>query len=179
MNLNISKLYTASDQSGCIDWSIAKRPKIGEEECGDDFLIKICKTGVLIAVVDGLGHGKNAATASRKAIDSLKNFNSDNPISLVKDCHQNLKNTRGAVVSLAYIDCKEETINWIGIGNVHGVLLKKGVSYQHKENLYLRGGVVGYTLPVLQSAMLPIVHGDTLVFHTDGVKRFYSDEIST
>jgi negative regulator of sigma-B (phosphoserine phosphatase) len=45
--------------------------------------------------------------------------------------------------------------------------------------LMLRGGVVGSQLPPLQAAVLPVRREDTLVFATDGVRRGFSESLSS
>src|SRR5207247_350114 len=48
-----------------IEWGVASLAMPGEAESGDRHLVKSVGTGVLVAVVDGLGHGAGAASAAR------------------------------------------------------------------------------------------------------------------
>lgn len=169
---------TASGKNACIEWCATSVTKKGEEECGDIHYIREEGDKILFAAIDGLGHGSQAAEASRNAVQTLKTYNDESLISLVNRCHRNLFHTRGVVMSLGLIDCRRMTLSWIGIGNVEGVLLHADPELHHRpENIILRGGVVGYMLPSLQSSMISISEGDLIIFTTDGVLPYYSSDI--
>jgi hypothetical protein len=71
-------------------------------------------------------------------------------------------------MSLAVFDDRDDTMAWMGVGNVAGTLWSPRSSTQ--ETLLLRGGVVGDRLPRLQPSVVPVTVGDTLVLATDGVR---------
>src|SRR5437867_365164 len=48
-----------------VHWAVATLALEGERESGDLHLVQPVTDGVLIAVVDGLGHGEEAAAAAR------------------------------------------------------------------------------------------------------------------
>ena len=52
---------------------------------------------------------------------------------------------------------------------------EKGAS---KEELLLRGGVIGAQLPALQDTVLPVTKGDMVVFVTDGVRAEFVGDLS-
>lgn len=167
-----------SGKNDCIEWSMARMTKKGEQECGDVHFIQADDHKILVAAIDGLGHGADAAEASRNTVRTLKTFNNESLISLVNRCHRNLFHTRGVVMSLGLIDCRRRTLSWIGIGNVEGVLLHADPERKNRsESIILRGGVVGYMLPSLQSSMISIGAGDLLIFATDGVRQYFTDEV--
>ena len=143
----------------------------GQAECGDMALVKDFEDGTLVAAVDGIGHGSEAATASRIAVATLEKDTRDPVISLVFRCHEALRSTRGVVMSLASYNERHCLLTWIGIGNVTGILLRRApASGTAHEALLLRAGVIGSQLPPLQASMIPVAKGDTLVFATDGVR---------
>jgi serine/threonine protein phosphatase PrpC len=101
-------------------------------------------------------------------------------ISLVERCHERLRRTRGAVLSLASIDPDQGMMTWLGVGNVQGVLMRNnGAKGPTKEMLLLRGGVIGSQLPSLQATVLPIARGDTVYFVTDGIRSEFSENLIT
>src|SRR5438132_6905050 len=55
-----------------IEWGVASLALPGEAESGDRHLVKPVGTGVLVAVVDGLGHGAEAASAAKAAVAALE-----------------------------------------------------------------------------------------------------------
>lgn len=169
-----------SDNNECLKWSSICHPMKGEEICGDDFLIVKGENKVLVAVVDGLGHGKEALEASGRALDCLSYYKDESLISLMTQCHEKLKETRGVVMSMAIFDPSEDSMSWMGVGNVEGILFRVSENGETpKETILLRGGVVGYKLPQLKASIITIEPGDTLVFTTDGVNYGYSNTLDT
>jgi len=130
-------------------------------------------------VVDGLGHGEQAAAAADLAITTLSTHAHESVISLVKLCHDALRNTRGVVMTLASFNELDWALTWMGIGNVEGLVLRaEGSPTPRHENLLLRGGVVGDQLPSLSASIIPLMQGDTLVFTTDGIRGGFAKVLS-
>ena len=104
-----------------VEWNVAIRALDGES--GDQYMV--CRTpdgGVLVAVVDGLGHGPEAASAAKTAIAELEAAAGADLGAQLRRCHERLRDTRGAVVSLALF--APTSLTWLGVGNVDGVLLR-------------------------------------------------------
>jgi phosphoserine phosphatase RsbX len=160
------------------EYGVAKFVLPGESESGDQHLVCCNESGVLIAAVDGIGHGAEAANAAKAAIAILRNGVGEPIISLVNACHEKLRSTRGVVLSLASIDVKHGLMTWLGVGNVQGDLVRADKKASSPETLLLRGGVVGDHLPQLQAAVLPVAQGDLLVFATDGVRTDFVRTLS-
>jgi serine phosphatase RsbU (regulator of sigma subunit) len=162
-----------------IELGVWARPSSGEEENGDCYLVKFHGDHVLIGVADGLGHGKEASHAGRVAMKCIDLHPGESLISLFRCCHEELKNTRGVVMSLASFQTMENTMAWMGVGNVAGVLIRAGSSpLPQRETILLRGGVVGLQLPQLYAMEMAVSAGDTLVFATDGISRSFADDLS-
>jgi negative regulator of sigma-B (phosphoserine phosphatase) len=154
-----------------IDWGVAASSLEGEGASGDRYLVKSLPQGVLVAVVDGLGHGEAAAAAAALAIRTLDSHDDQSMIPHVKRCHECLRGTRGAVMSLASFSGRDSTMTWLAVGNVEGVLLRRPAkSHDDCESLLLRGGVVGAQLPPLNTAVTPVARGDILILATDGIR---------
>jgi len=150
----------------------------GQMVSGDQHLVQPFPDGLLVAVVDGLGHGGEAATAAKLAIATLEVSAQHSVITLVRRCHDALTQTRGVVMSLASFNELDDTITWIGVGNVTGVLIRADANISpNQENVLLRGGVVGYQLPLLIAAVIPVMAGDTLIFATDGLNNNFTEGI--
>jgi negative regulator of sigma-B (phosphoserine phosphatase) len=153
-----------------LDWAYASRPASGESVSGDLHLVQPHESGVLVAVVDGLGHGEEAAAAARTAVGILAGQASDSIVSLLQRCHAALMGTRGVVATLASVNAKDNTVTWLGVGNVEGWVIRSGSQAgPPMESVLLRGGLVGYQLPPLQADVTPLAKGDLLVLATDGV----------
>jgi phosphoserine phosphatase RsbX len=162
-----------------VEYAVAKFVLPGQCESGDHHLVCGNQSGILIAAIDGIGHGEEAANAAKAAISMLKANVEEPVISLVERCNEGLRSTRGVVMSLASIDPEHGMMTWLGVGNVQGVLMRAGArTGSVQEVLLLRGGVVGSQLPALQAAVLPIAKGDTLVFVTDGIRGDFVEGLS-
>ncbi len=168
-----------ADYLSFFEWGVAMRPLSGQAVSGDQYLITPSPGGVVVAVLDGLGHGEEAARAAEIAVATLKQ-NVHQPLnSLIAICHTALSKTRGVVMSMASFDLCNRTMSWLGVGNVAGILLRaKGDPRPAYEDLLLRGGVVGYQLPSLRVSVLPVMEGDLLAFATDGIRDNFSEGLS-
>ena len=163
-----------------VEYGVAKFVLPGQGESGDQYIVRCNNEGVLIAVIDGIGHGEEAAHASGAAASILMSAINTPIISLVERCHEQLRDTRGVVLSLASIDVANGLLTWLGIGNVFGTLTRAhSVNGTGHETLLLRGGVVGAQMPPLQATVLPISKGDTIYFVTDGIRSDFSDSLTS
>lgn len=162
-----------------VEYAVATVTLPGELESGDRHVVVPTTTGTLIAVVDGLGHGTEAAKAARVAVATLENCAEESVIALVRRCHKQMKTTRGAVMSLASFHREDQTITWLGVGNVEGVLLHTNEQTSPaREHILMRGGVVGFRLPALEAGVIPVSAGDMLIFATDGIRSGFDNGLN-
>jgi serine/threonine protein phosphatase PrpC len=169
-------------KSPVVEWASAGRALEGGES-GDLHVVVTFPDGALAAVIDGLGHGPEAAVAARAAAPVFEARPAHPVTALVLAAHEALRKTRGAVMSLAAFDARTGTMTWTGVGNVEGVLLRASRPATsgptaRSEGLTSRGGVVGYQLPPLRSSSLRVARGDTLILATDGISSAYSSTSS-
>src|SRR5258708_3755531 len=141
-----------------IEWDVASRALPGEQMSGDLHLVRPRSDGALVAVIDGLGHGSEAAEAAKRTVEILDAHPEESIISLVQRSHEGLKATRGVAMTIALFNNRENTIMALGVGNVEATLLR--ASPAPHESVLLRGGVVGYQLPALRASVFPVYPGD-------------------
>lgn len=153
-----------------LEWSVATAAMPGETETGDRHVFCPLSDGVLVAAIDGLGHGAEAAVAARRAAAVLEEHAGDPVTRLVERCHDSLRSTRGVALSLATISVRAHLMTWTGVGNVEGAL-RRGQPGLPDERLLSRSGVVGSHLPPLQASVVAIGRDDLLVFTTDGIAQ--------
>ncbi len=154
---------------GVLEWGAAGA-SLGDEESGDLGVVAPFPGGALAAVIDGLGHGAEAALAARVAASVLCERAGEPVVDLVERCHAALRRTRGAVMTLCRFDVAASSMTWVGVGNVEALLLPGALSAGPRSDLLIRGGVVGYQLPPLRCVTLHVAGGATLVMATDGVR---------
>jgi serine phosphatase RsbU (regulator of sigma subunit) len=165
---------------GPIEWAGKARPRPGENTCGDRLLaVDVNGTGALLGVLDGLGHGVEAAEASKRGVEVLQAACAEPLEVLVQRCHRALSGTRGATMTLVHIDFRSDKLSWVGIGNVTADLVAKhpgGVEV--RSSARLAGGIVGYRVPdTLTPQEVPIRPGDLLVIASDGIVEGHLDDI--
>jgi hypothetical protein len=154
------------------------RCRRGEATSGDLGIVTLLPEGVLVAGIDGLGHGEEAARAAAKAGEVLRESPGRDLVLLVQRCHAALKGTRGAAISLAFVSPSEGGVTWLGVGNVAGRVLSGDPSAtQPKGSLPLGNGVPGHVLPPLATATIEVRTGDVLVLATDGVEAAFADSL--
>lgn len=162
-----------------LEWDVAVRPLAGEDACGDEALVLTGPNGTLAAAVDGLGHGPEAQRAARAAVEALRAASATDALSLVRACHDALRATRGAAVSIAVFDARRSEMTWLGVGNVEAVLVRPGdPAGRVATALAPLAGVAGLDLPPLRPVTAPVRRGDTLVMATDGINPAFADGLS-
>ncbi|MBN2624731.1 MAG: SpoIIE family protein phosphatase [Acidimicrobiales bacterium] len=161
-----------------LEWSASGRPLPGEPESGD---IAVCVEGgehTVVAVIDGLGHGTEAAEAASRVRDVIVR-QPDQPVEMLLSlAHEALARTRGAAVTIASIDDRG-TMRWVGVGNVEGLVLRlDGHRPRRAASATLYGGVVGYRLPRTRVSTVALEPGDVVVMATDGITPDFADDVA-
>jgi len=162
-----------------IDAAFATLPLPGESESGDLCLIKRVGKGTLIAVVDGLGHGQEAASAAHAAVGALDRHSREPLIELVRRSHDALTGLRGVVLGLAYLDPHAATMAWLGVGNVGGVLLRADVGNRPSRiTLVPNAGFIGAEQVHPTTRSVPLALGDTVILYSDGIKDGFAESLA-
>ena len=158
-----------------LTWGVAEAPMLAGTESGDVHVVKPSPEGVLAAVIDGIGHGDEAAVAARIAGHALTSSPAKDTVSLVWRCHEALKLTRGVVMTLAFF-APGGDMTWVGVGNIEGVIFRcDSAGRVNANHIVMRGGVVGHRLPRLEAESLTLRPYDTLVLATDGIRPEFAD----
>ena len=151
----------------------------GEERSGDLAVFAPYERGGLAVVIDGLGHGDEAADASAIAGKVIHEHANDAPAALLSRCHEALRRSRGVVLTAAWFDLEDLEISLAGVGNVEARLVRGDAAYgaRHDSALVL-GGVVGYNLPAVRPSHTDLRRGDAVAFATDGIDADYSASLT-
>lgn len=145
-------------------------PKRGELACGDYYCWKENAEKIVVLVADGLGHGPQAATASKKA-GSIFSQNYHLPLlSVLNLIHEGLRGTRGAAVGICQVDKKQRLLSFAGIGNVVACL----ESELGRNQLLSMNGIAGYEARTLREWSLPWTPRSTLIIYTDGLSSHWT-----
>lgn len=96
-------------------WS---RPRPGDDANGDAYFVREHDGETLLAVVDGLGHGRGARVAAQAALDTLGRWQGEPLNEVVEGVHDALRSTRGAVMGAVVINEARGSFNYVGVGNI-------------------------------------------------------------
>ena len=116
-------------------------------------------------VVDGLGHGPLASDAAREAERVLDETASLSPATILQDCHDALRKTRGAAAAIAAISLEKKLVFFAGVGNISGTL----ISVNSRRGMTSHNGTLGHEIRKFQEFSFPWESQSVLIMHSDGL----------
>jgi hypothetical protein len=143
----------------------ASRPHPAEVENGDAWVVHQHGDVYRLSVIDGLGHGPDAAAATEKALCRLETVGDVAPGEAIRACHDALAGMRGVVMSVVSIDGRAGRLRFAGVGNVEARLLQDGKEHR----LVSYRGIVGVILPKIHTFEYSLSDQWLLLVHTDGI----------
>jgi len=146
------------------------RPCPGEQASGDAILVRHSGKRTLVAVVDALGHGPEAAKVSAAAVASMEGAPLDQGVeSILTRLHTALRGSRGAAAMLCLLH--EGNVEGAGVGNVD--LRSVGT----RLPVRLSAGILGSRWPRLHVFTGVVQPGHRLIFFSDGISQRFSTEV--
>lgn len=143
-------------------WS---RPRPGEELNGDTYFVSEHDGELLLAVIDGLGHGHGANEAARAAVETLEQWDGEPLEELVWGVHESLRATRGAVMGAVVVNRSRESFTYVGVGNIEVRLLGSTDPGRPVPS----NGTLGARLQNVRVWPYRLAEGTTLVLASDGI----------
>lgn len=135
---------------------------------GDAYLVKRFPGKVLLAVVDGLGHGQKAKLAANRTIELLEANKDTHLEKLLDSIHKALVNTVGVVLGLVLVDYQYGQLTCAGIGNIIIKLIGNNI-----DEVILPTGILGYRKNNFPLRTIAISQDSLLLMHTDGIADYY------
>jgi anti-sigma regulatory factor (Ser/Thr protein kinase) len=146
-------------------------PVRGERECGDAWATWSAGGLTSVFVVDGLGHGHEAAIAAEVAVNTFRRHAERPAPDVIALVHAALKPTRGAAVALAELDERAGTLRYCAIGNISAVVVRGD---GHEQHLISLPGIAGHVARRVQTFSYDWPRSSLLVMHSDGVGTHWS-----
>jgi len=157
-----------------IDYYFAVRPLIDIFECGDAGVIKEFEGKMFFALIDVLGHGREA----HKLAVTVQGFLGENyfhePIEVIKDLHKYIKGSRGLVAGIGLLDLETNLLKYAGIGNIN--LKIYDTSSRNFKHIISKEGIMGYTISTPRQEMMEITEKEVIIVYTDGIKEYFGLE---
>jgi anti-sigma regulatory factor (Ser/Thr protein kinase) len=145
----------------------------GEVVCGDAWALAVDETKAAILVVDGLGHGPDAARAADEAVRIFSGEPWMAPREQLARLHAGLRGTRGAALSVLRADGEAGTIRSAGAGNV----LARLVSGTSDRTLLGQHGTAGLQIRTPEEVSTPWPAHALLVVYSDGIESRWQPEV--
>lgn len=141
-------------------------PYPGERLCGDAWAHHQASERTVILLVDGLGHGMQAAEASEEAVAVFWKRVDRPPGEILSYVHEGLKKTRGAVAAVAEIRPHEKIVTYAAVGNTAASM----VNNQGSKSLVSHSGTLGVAAPKIQEFKIDWSPDSIFVMHSDGLQ---------
>jgi phosphoserine phosphatase RsbX len=139
----------------------ATAPCRGETRSGDAAVVREEPDVTLLALIDVLGHGPEAARVAEVAVDHLRKA----PIGRARDAmnalHELLRGSRGAAITVCIV--RDKHLDGCGVGNVD--VRVQGTSVP----VLLTPGIVGQRMHRLREFEAHLADGDRMVLFSDGI----------
>jgi anti-sigma regulatory factor (Ser/Thr protein kinase) len=140
---------------------VAIAPYPGERVCGDNWS---CSANTIM-LVDGSGHGVEAARAAEIAVRTFsENIDATCEV-VVERIHRALAPTRGGAVAVARIDAAARVVRFVGVGNISAVLVSAGKSRHMVSN----NGTAGHVAPRIREFTYDFSGAPVVILHSDGL----------
>jgi hypothetical protein len=153
------------------DYYLVKMPFLSEKECGDTGIIKEFDNKIFAAVVDVLGHSKNAYQLTLVIEKFIEAHYRENLTGIMRDLHVHIKGSVGAAGILCLLDLDSGQLEYTGIGN-----LTIRIFGTENKRLLPGDGVIGYTMSTPKEKMVTLAPGDVLLVHSDGIQAHFEAE---
>lgn len=140
-------------------------PLAGETANGDAWAVATARQHTALLMVDGLGHGPEAAKAAAAAIATVTLQPGLRPTEQIQACHAALRNTRGAALALGLLDAPTGQLHFAGIGNISACVIDAG----GRRQLASYNGIVGNNMRKVQEFTVECGPGALVIMATDGI----------
>lgn len=150
-------------------------PYVGEEFSGDKVVMYQDSERMLLAIIDGLGHGPSAHQMSKFIAEKLNTLShSLSPDDMLNALNQCCTPSIIAAVGIGVVDKRQQTFTFSAIGNISAYILS------HNSFAYVsRDGSIGNNMRKPYSQTKALLPGDIIVLHSDGImSRLYSQHDS-
>jgi anti-sigma regulatory factor (Ser/Thr protein kinase) len=142
-------------------------PKPGQDVCGDGWAASCAAEGARVLIVDGVGHGFDAAEAAAESVRAFQASRGLGPVEVLEQLNSLLRHTRGAVAAMAVIDVPRGRVRFAGIGNISAAVLTPDRTY----NMVSLNGTLGHQVRKIHEFTYPWPAGALMVLHSDGLSE--------
>ncbi len=150
------------------EWACLSRPAPHEVLCGDSWRIAEQDGRLAIMLVDGLGHGPQAAAAANEASIAFDRDPFASLSTLVEAAHRGMQGTRGGALAIAQTHSDGLRLSYLGVGNIAGSL--RNANGEAGRGLVSQNGTVGSHMRKVKEFEYEYPSRGLLVMHSDGLQ---------
>ena len=148
-----------------IESGVVSVPMKGESVSGDDWSLHAARGRYVLFVVDGLGHGPDAADAAAAAKSVVERNVARAPGEQMHALHAALRSTRGAAAALIELKPSSGVGTFCGIGNIACFVRVEGKT----RSLASHNGILGHQMRSVQEFSFPFPPRALLYAYSDGM----------
>lgn len=142
-----------------------------EVACGDAWHVQVQDASLALTLIDGLGHGPQAAEASEAGVRAVMAMPADaDALERIAQLHAGMSGSRGGAAAVACVALGSGGVDYAGIGNIAGSLLIEDGS----RGMASMPGIAGGQYRKAQAFSLHAPAGTLLVMHSDGLQARWS-----
>ena len=136
------------------------------EPNGDTWRLVYENQQITALMIDGLGHGEDAARAAQAGAVRFAEDPFAELTVQMQSMHQSMMGTRGGAVAIAHYDGVRDHVRYTGIGNIGGSLIAAETS----RGLTSHPGIVGVQFRSTHIVDHPNAGGQLLIMYSDGLQ---------
>jgi anti-sigma regulatory factor (Ser/Thr protein kinase) len=170
INKNITIIFSRKylkDSEKHYKFAFLSRALKGEDYNGDALFLNIEGKKLTAALIDGIGHGEIAYTASYRAINYLIKNYEKNLDDILQDIDKELNHTFGAVASIIKIDKQKRKMIHAGVGNISARVLNA----VNKINPISTNGYLGSNKIKIKTEEYDWSPNNIIIMTSDGIRE--------
>ena len=141
-----------------------------EEACGDAWHLRADAGFVAATLIDGLGHGLQAADAAQAGVAAVAQRGNAAPADAIAAMHAGMSGSRGGAAAVARVDVASGAVDFAGIGNISATLCEATTT----RGMASHPGIVGVQFRKAQPFHFHAAAGTLLLMHSDGLQARWS-----
>ncbi|MGV2833141.1 ATP-binding protein [Pseudomonas shirazensis] len=162
----LARLHRRDVKGADVRIGVSQHSLHNDPACGDTWYVARDHQRLSALVVDGLGHGSEAASAALAGATEFARTPFSEPEQLLAEMHHAMGGTRGGAAAIAQYDAAADNLAFIGIGNIGATL----VGGERPRGLTSYPGIVGGQYRKGQVFNYAQVQGNLLIMYSDGLQ---------